>query len=242
MNSKQLIEQRRRAQKRSRRRSMVLISAGAVLVLTAAVIFFSNQDQFNLSRREIVVPEQAQPALAEGSAVGAAEAPVVIVNYSDFACPYCAEFARTTSEQLRESYVAAGDVYLEFRSVGLLLGAPASAQAAEAAYCAADQEAFWPYHDIIFANQAELFANPQADISPSLKIFAELLALDQETFDSCLDGGKYQQRVQQDEVDARAAGVSGTPSFVINGTLLRGNQPMSSFQQVIESELAKAGE
>jgi len=242
MNSKQLIEQRRREQRRSRRRSMVLISAGAVLVLTAAVIFFSNQDGFNLSRREIVVPERAQPALAEDSAVGAAEAPVVIVNYSDFACPYCADFARTTSEQLRESYVAAGDVYLEFRSVGLLLGAPASAQAAEAAYCAADQAAFWPYHDIIFANQAELFANPQADISPTLKTFAELLALDQEPFDSCLDSGKYRQRVQQDEADARAAGVSGTPSFVINGTLLRGSQPMSSFQQVIESELAKVGE
>ena len=242
MNSKQLIEKRRRAQKRSRRRSMVLISAGVVLVLTAAVIFFSNQDQFNLSRREIVVPERAQPALAEGSAVGAAEAPVVIVNYSDFACPYCADFARTTSQQLRENYIAAGDVYLEFRSVGLLLGAPASALAAEAAYCAADQEAFWPYHDIIFANQAELFANPQADISPTLKVFAELLELDQETFDSCLDSGTYRQRVQQDEIDARAAGVSGTPSFVINGTLLRGSQPMSSFQQVIESELAKAGE
>lgn len=242
MNSKQLIEKRRRAQKRSRRRSMVLISAGVVLVLTAAVIFFSNQDQFNLSRREIVVPEGAQPALAEGSAVGAAEAPVVIVNYSDFACPYCADFARTTSQQLRENYIAAGDVYLEFRSVGLLLGAPASALAAEAAYCAADQEAFWPYHDIIFANQAELFANPQADISPTLKVFAELLELDQETFDSCLDSGTYRQRVQQDEIDARAAGVSGTPSFVINGTLLRGSQPMSSFQQVIESELAKAGE
>ncbi len=230
-----------KAQQRSKRRSLLLIGAGVVLVLTAAMIFFSNQDRYALDRSEISIPESSQPALAQGAAVGDPDAPVVIVDYSDFGCSYCANFAQSTARELKDTYVAEGKVYLEFRSVGGLLGSSATVQAAEAAYCAADQDAFWPYHDLIFANQAELFANRQADISPSLKVFAEVLELDQEAFDSCLDGGKYRDRVQQDEDDARSLGISGTPSFIINGGLLRGNQPFANFQQIIESELGKAG-
>jgi len=238
INQKELLEERRAQRRKQKRLTIIMVVLGAGLIISAALLLLSNTNQVDLTLNEIVRPDLEQPPLADGAAMGDPEAPVKIINYSDFGCSYCADFAETTEKQLAESYVANGDVYFEFRSVGPLLGAPVSVQAAEAAYCAGDQNALYPYKDLIFANQRQLFINVEADIAPTLVTFAQLLELDEEQFSDCLDSGKYSDRVAQDEVDARQAGVQGTPSFLVNGELLRGNQPFANFQQIIQQELA----
>ncbi|MDZ7843618.1 MAG: thioredoxin domain-containing protein [Anaerolineales bacterium] len=240
MNPKQRIQERREQQRKKKRVTYILVALGAALVLSAVFLLLSNANQVDLAEGEIIRVPVQQPPLADGSSMGDPDAPVTIINYSDFGCPHCANFALSTGKQLAEEFVAAGEVHFEFRSVGALLGVPATVQAAEAAYCAADQNAFFPYHDLIFANQAKLFVVRDADISPTLVTFAEILELDADAFSRCLDSGKYSKRVSLDEAAARQAGVTGTPTFIVNGQVLSGNQPIENFRQVIEAELAAA--
>lgn len=238
MNQKELIEKRRQRRERKRRLTYVLIGAGVALII-AAILIIPSLNKTNVEAENLTIPESEEVSMANGNGLGDPDAPVVIKNYSDFGCPHCADFAAGTEEQIIDRYVESGDVYFVYNSVGNLLRSPASVQAAEAAYCAADQDKFWPYHDLIFANQSSLFKDPRADISPTLTSLAELLELDMEQFESCYEGGKYADRVKEDKREAEQAGVTGTPSFLVNGRLLKGNVPFSNFQQVIEEELAK---
>jgi protein-disulfide isomerase len=164
--------------------------------------------------------------------IGPADAPVTIIEFSDFQCPYCARFQSDTLPQILSNY---GDrvrfVYRDFPLTSLHANA---LKAAEASECADDQGAYWKYHDLLFQNQSALD-------DASLKNYAASLGLDTATFNQCLDSDKYLSEVQKDEQDGIAAGVQGTPSFFINGMPLTGAQPYSVFQAAIESALAKAG-
>jgi protein-disulfide isomerase len=179
--------------------------------------------------------------MVEGNTMGNPNAPVKFVEYSDFGCSHCKNFAEGTAELIVEDYVTTGKVLVEYRSVGGLIGSQITPLAAEAAYCAGDQGEFWAYHDYLFANQITLFLNPQGNFENYLQAFAEDLGLDLDEFNQCYDGHKYSERVQQDELDARRAGISSTPSFLINDQLIVGNLPYESFQRTIEAELAEAG-
>jgi protein-disulfide isomerase len=123
-------------------------------------------------------------------------------------------------------------VRFEFKHFAFL--APESAYAAEATLCAADQEAFWPYHDV-------LWANPGTYSKSELKRLAGAAGLDGGAFGDCLDGGKYTQAVQDQLAEGRAKGVTSTPTIIINGNPVVGAQPFETFQGLIEQELAKAG-
>ena len=241
MNQRQRIDERRKERARKRRVTYLGIGAGVLLVV-AALLIIPSLNKTDVSAGDIIVPDLKDRPQEDGNALGDPDAPVVIEDFSDFACSYCADFTAETEGRIIEEYVASGEVYFVYRSVGNLLGSSASVQAAEAAYCAGDQDRFWDYHALIFANQASLFVDTTADITPTLTRFAEILEVDQDAFQSCLDAGTYADRVEQDEVEARQAGVTGTPSFLVNGRLLKGNVPFSSFQSVIEEELANAGE
>lgn len=160
---------------------------------------------------------------------GPENAEVTIVEYSEFQCPYCARVVPTVN-QIKEKY---GDrVKVVFKDFPLDFHQYAQ-KAAEAAQCAHEQGRFWEYHDMLFANQGSL------DIA-SLKQYASGLGLNTEQFNSCLDSGKYAAEVQQDLSDGRAAGVSGTPTFFINGEKLVGAQPFSAFESLIINELGSA--
>jgi len=113
---------------------------------------------------------------------------------------------------------------------------PESQSAAEASECAADQDAFWEYHDLLFDSQSG--ENRGAFNTENLKAFAEQLNLDTGQFNECLDSGKYTTLVQNETTAARQLGVQSTPAFVINGQAVIGAQPFEVFQQVIEQELA----
>ena len=112
---------------------------------------------------------------------------------------------------------------------------PESQWAGEASECAAEQDAFWEYHDLLFDNQAG--ENRGAFSKDNLKQFAADLGLDTEAFNECLDSGKYASLVQSETATARQIGVQSTPTFLINGQPVIGAQPFEAFQQVIESEI-----
>ncbi|MBF0584619.1 MAG: thioredoxin domain-containing protein [Magnetococcales bacterium] len=157
---------------------------------------------------------------------GKAEAPVTIVEFSDFECPYC----RRAQETLKAVEKAYGDkVRFVFRHYPLPFHEQAP-KASEAAQCAADQDKFWPFHDALFAEGATL------ELS-ALKTLAGKLGLNQATFDGCLDSGRHAGRVAQDSAEGQKLGITGTPTFFVNGIRLVGAVPFAKFQRIIDGEL-----
>jgi protein-disulfide isomerase len=238
MSTRKFIQERR--QKKQRRNTVLLLmmGGGLALVVAALVIAFISSNNVNISTRQVIIPEFTKVEQSDFNGLGNPDAPVVIEEFSDFGCSYCADFALGTKKLIEEAYIETGQVFLVFHSVGGFLEAPATFQAAEAAYCAGDQDALWPFHDLIFANQVRLFSNRTGDISKTMETFAEILELDVDLFNSCLADRKYQNLTASDELKARENDITGTPSFLINGVLYRGNQPFENFQQTIEQILA----
>jgi protein-disulfide isomerase len=166
--------------------------------------------------------------------MGDPNAPVKIIEYADFQCPYCRRYWQETEPQIINTYVATGKVFYEYRSVGAFIG-PDSASAAQAAYCAGDQSKFWEYHDVLYSNWT---GENVGDFAPDkLQSYAATIGLDTKTFDDCLNRSKYANQIEQDVVNAKANGIHSTPSFLINNKLVEGAQPFTIFQQAIESAL-----
>ncbi len=160
---------------------------------------------------------------------------LLIVEYSDFKCPYCANAAETV-EQLRGIY---GDkIYVDFRHFPLSFhkGADLAAQASE---CARDQGMFWEYHDALFAASK---VGTDVGKPENLKAIASQTGLERQGFDSCLDTQAKKQVVDADIREASAKGVTGTPTFYVAGTKMVGAQPIEVFQKTIESKLGAKDE
>jgi len=182
------------------------------------------QKQANL---KVDLPQPRIQVAAEGPTRGPKDAPVTIVEFSDFECPYCGA-AHDTVEQVMSTY--AGKVRLVYRQFPLSFH-PHAAKAAEASLCAADQGKFWEYHEALFKNQKKL------DL-PDLKAHASEVGLDANKFGQCLESGDKKKAVDADQQAGLAAGVGGTPAFFINGIFLNGAQPLDEFKKVIDGELA----
>ncbi len=238
MSKRQLLrEKRRREQQRNR-----LLSIGAIVL--GALVVFIVMILPNLMPVDITESTSFERPNAEFNAAGDSDAPIKITEYSDYQCPYCGRFVEQTEEQLVQTYVASGQVYFIFRSLGLFIG-PESQAAAEAAYCAGDENKYWQYHDMLFANNTG--ENVGDYTTRKLQAFAEALGLDMTAFNSCLDSGKYAERVTQDGVDGMEAGINATPSFVLSYTvngemktrIIKGAQAFGAFQTEIEAALAE---
>ncbi len=161
---------------------------------------------------------------------GKADAPVRIVEFSDFQCPYCSK-VMDTMKQIETTY---GDkVSVTFRNFPLPMH-PDAPKAAEAAQCADDQGKFWEMHDKLFSNQQALKVE-------QLKGYAGELGLDAAAFDTCLSSGKYTEEVKADQEAGEAVGVSGTPAFFVNGRFLNGALPFEQFKEAIDAELKTKG-
>jgi protein-disulfide isomerase len=164
----------------------------------------------------------------KGFVRGPKDAPVVVVEFSDFQCPYCKTVVGTL-KALAAKYPT--QVKWVFRDFPIAALHPGAAKAHEAARCAGDQGKFWEYHDLLFEK------SPQH--SPAeLKQYAQDLQLDAAKFGQCLDAATHQEAVSSDMEEGARLGVTGTPSFFINGRALVGNQPLAAFEKVIASELA----
>jgi protein-disulfide isomerase len=173
--------------------------------------------------RQLVAIEATDPSLGAGSA------PVTIVEFSDFQCPFC-QRASPTLKRVRQTY---GDkVRLVWKDFPLTQIHPQAFKAAEAAQCAGEQGKFWEYHDRLFANQAAL--EPDA-----LKKYAAEVSLDTARFGSCLDSSKFAERVRDGVAMGTRLGVSSTPTIFVNGRMLAGAYPYETFVTVIDEELEK---
>ena len=169
--------------------------------------------------------------------LGDPDAPVTIVDFSDFQCPFSRRHSEQTLPQIIKNYVEMGRVRYVFKDFPLYAIHPQAQKAAEAAECAGEQGQYWLMHDRIFRGQDEW--GQQTDPVPVLKGYAAELELDTGQFDACLDSGQFAAEVQADLAEGVAAGVNSTPSFFINGRPLIGALLFSEFQRVIEEELAR---
>ena len=180
---------------------------------------------------EILLPPYRAPRQqveAKGPSRGPATAPITIVEFSDFECPYCSRAEETVSEVMR---VYGDKIRVVYRDLPLPNHKNAP-KAAEAAHCAGEQGKYWEMH-------AKLFANQRALEVPALKGYAKDLKLDQAKFDKCLDSGATAAIVEESRRVGNEAGVNGTPAFFVNGVLISGAQPFDAFKEVIDAELAQ---
>jgi protein-disulfide isomerase len=178
--------------------------------------------------------EERPRMTAQNNTMGDPNAPVHIIEYSDFQCPYCQRFWSETEPQLTKEYVNTGKVYFEYRSKGSFIGEE-SGSAAEGAYCAGDQNKFWEYHDILFTNLTG--ENVGDSTKNKLIAYAKVLDLSTEEFASCISEGRHRRTVELDEADAEANGVSAVPTFFINGVKVEGAQPYPILKDYIDQSL-----
>ena len=169
----------------------------------------------------------------EGPQLGSLDAPVTVVEFADFQCPFCGRFFRDTLPTIKKDYVDTGKVKFVFRNFAFL--GQESTDAGMAAYCAEDQGKFWEYHDYLFTNQNG--ENGGSFSVANLKGFAFDLGLNVSQFSSCLDSQKYKDRVDGDTEAGRNAGVTGTPSTFVNGRMIVGAVPTETFVEEIEKAL-----
>ena len=165
---------------------------------------------------------------------GSVSAQVTIVEYGDFQCPSCGAFARGTEAELIRRYIETGKAKLVWKNFAWI--GNESKLAAQAASCAHEQGKFCEYHDHLYANQRG--ENTGYLTGATLKGFASAVALDRSAFDPCLDSGRYKAIVDRDGSEVRGLGLTGTPTFVINGTRVVGAQPIGVIAGVIEQKLA----
>ena len=170
------------------------------------------------------------------TARGEVDAPVVMVAYSEFQCPFCGKFARDTEPDLIDKYVEDGTLRIEWRDFPYL--GEESTTAAQGARAAAEQGSFWAFHDEMFTDQ--LPPNTGQLDEDHLAGIAEELGLDVEQFRSDMKSKATQQAIERDFSEGQAIGVTGTPAFVINGVPVIGAQPTEVFENVIEEAAADA--
>ena len=163
---------------------------------------------------------------------GQADAPITIIEFSDYECPFCGKFYTETLPLLRTNYIETGKVKLIFRDYPLNDIHPNAQKAAEAAECAGQQNKYFEMHDKLFENQQALSID-------NLKQYAKDLNLNQQAFDTCLDDGTMAEEVNKDLAEGTSYGISGTPGFFINGRPIEGAQPFEAFETIIKEELEK---
>lgn len=233
MSKRQELRNKRRQQENLQRLGIIVLF---VLIAAAAVGWIY------LAQRPLEGIVQLTPTprpQVNFSSTGDPNAPVKIIEFADFQCPFCRNFWRDTEAQVVDAYIKTGKVYLEYHSMGLFIG-PESARAAEAAYCAGDQGKFWEMHDTIFANQGAS-ENSGALDDAHLATFAKNIGLDMAKYNDCFGSNKYATKISDDQAAGAKAGVTSTPTFIINGKLVSGALTFSEFQTEVEAALTAAG-
>ena len=180
--------------------------------------------------RVLLEPPRLAMPVGDDPARGPADAPITIVEFSDFQCPYCSR-ATDTIRKLDAAYP--GKIRIVYRDFPLVQIHPNAARAAEAGACAHEQGKFWAMHDTMFEHQDKL---GDADLKQS----AATLGLDTAAFNQCLDSGRHAAQWKKDASEGERYGVSSTPAFFVNGRMVVGAQPYESFARIVDEELARA--
>ena len=170
--------------------------------------------------------------------LGNEDAKVKIIEFSDFQCPFCKALFDQTLSQLKKEYVDTGKVAFYYRHYPLSSIHPNAQKSAEAAECANEQGNFWGYHDELFKTQADWESLTGSSLYDKFAELATNIGLNGATLKDCVESGKLEDKVKEDESDGSAAGVQGTPATFINGMLISGAVPYSEFKAEIERQLA----
>jgi protein-disulfide isomerase len=206
----------------SRKTTTIII----IVIAAIALIVFGVQMLLNQPVETSKLPNQ------DGFALGDPNAPVKVEEFSDFRCSHCKDFSENMEPDFIEQYVNTGKVYLKFYNFPFL--AEDSTAAAEAAYCAADQNAFWQYKTQLFTYNTYTGAYTESNLID----YAKKVGLDVEAFEQCLQSDEHLDDVAADKVYATTLGVNATPVFSVNGTLVYSNELVAT----VEAALASASE
>jgi len=239
VSKREAVRERRKQKQRKQRLYIVLGVIGVAIIIAAAIIIPSAIPAGDF----VTITPQARP-MVDGKALGDPNAPVTVEVFEDFQCPACRAFTEQIEPQIVDTYVATGEVYYIFRHFPFIDDrAPRneSDQAASASMCAADENRFWDYHDMLFANWNG--ENQGAFNDKRLVAFAEAIGLDMAAFNACFEANSHEEEIKSDEQMGRDSGVTGTPSVMVNGRIISpGFVP--SFQEIsdaIAAELANSG-
>lgn len=224
----------RRRQRRRQQLATVLIIGGIVIAVVAVIVIINLKNTL-APAGNITAITPVPRYMANSNSEGNPNAAVKIIEFSDFQCPYCLKFYKDVEPSIETDYVSTGKVFFTYRSMGQWIGSE-SAAAAAAVYCAADQNKFWEYHDILFANQTG--ENIGDFTKKRLIAFGQSVGLDMNAFQSCINKNTYSSKVTQDYNDGIKAGVQGTPTIIINGKIYTGDMSYSAIKQAIDTALA----
>lgn len=198
------------------------------------------QDEYKKAQEEADKPKTVSGDFKDDDAVlGSATAPVTLVEFSDYECPFCKRHFTQTFPQIKAKYIDTGKVKFIFRDFPLSFHEPLATQEAIAAECAREQggdKIYYSYHDLLYKNTT---SNGNGLTKEKLYDFAKELGLKPDKFKTCLDSEKYKDEVQKDFEDGGKAGITGTPAFIVGDQLISGAVPFSAFEKVIEEQLAK---
>lgn len=232
-------EQRRKEMKRRRTLAITGMILGALILLGALTAPFWTAALRPVS--DVITPAFTNIPQPNANNMGDPNAPVKITEFSDFQCPACKVFHDQTFAQFVKAYVETGQVYYTYRSMGLWIGQE-SVDAIEAAYCAGEQNKFWEYHEVLFANQGA--ENAGLLTRKQLLAFGEVVPdLEMQAFTECMKDNRFADAINADRANGNAAGVQGTPSFLITAPgkapkLATGALPFESLKKEIEAALA----
>ena len=189
-------------------------------------------------------PSLISISLDDDPVKGNPDAPITIVEFSDFQCPFCAKFHSTSLPQLETNYIDSGKVKFVYRDFPIQSIHPNAVPAAFAAECADEQGMFWEYHDIVFENQKKWQGLSGPIMVDTFEQYAMELGLNTSDFNTCFESGKYADEVTKDLQDGVSYGVTGTPGFFVGNDELGyvkiiGAQPYSVFERLIEDQIAR---
>jgi protein-disulfide isomerase len=211
MGKREEIRKKRMQKARRQQRILIAVVVGIAVLITAIIIFQSLKPVGEI--KPLVARNHPQ---SDGLTMGDPNAPIVVEMFSDFQCVACYRFWDGMEQDFINNYVATGDVFFKYSPFSFI--GPESIKAAEAAYCANDQNRFWDYHDMVFGNwNGENVGN---DSDQRLIAYATSIGLDESQFKSCFNSNKYANAVQTANTYANQTGVTATPTFSVNGELV----------------------
>jgi protein-disulfide isomerase len=239
MSKRRELEAQREAHERKQWVTIAAIIAGIAVVVIGGAVILSNVTGSSTTSNKPAsvlppikttsakVPPNAQ---ANELAWGPADSPIKIIEFLDYQCPYCQNFHKSFEPALTEAFAATGKVRYELRPLPFLdRGTTESIDTAQGAYCAAEQNKAWEYHSLIFENHPSGFENIGNYSKGRIKeMFGTLVGGDAAKFGACLDSDQNKAKVQANAEEATQSKVTSTPSFVVNGKLITGDNRITS--------------
>ena len=194
--------------------------------------------------KQTIPPQTILVSIDDDPMIGNPNAPITMIEFSDFQCPFCKRFHSDTLPLIQTNYIDTGKVNFVYRDFPIQSTHPNALPAALAAECSDDQKKFWPYHDKIFQNQGQWKDLELNQAVTLFKQYASELKLNEDEFGTCLDSNKYLDEINNDYQDGQKYGIEGTPGFFIGNdklgyTKVSGAKPYQSFQTVLDEALAK---